>query len=76
MITPIDIGSESIFLIGGCRSASVDFSFMGSIFHRCLFDPVTSAPPKNGKPLLLSYLVGGVKDRALLAIRGEWLNRG
>jgi hypothetical protein len=39
---------------------------MGRHLHRFFVDPGTGAPPKNGKPLLLSYLVDGVKESTLL----------
>jgi hypothetical protein len=63
MITSIGIGSESVLKSGGCGSVSVDAIFMGSIFHQFLIDPVKGSPPENGKPLLLSYLMDGVKER-------------
>ena len=51
---------------GFCR-----FHVYGEHLSSVLFDPVMRAPPKNGKPLLLSYLVDGVKDRALPVIPVE-----
>lgn len=47
------------------------FHYHGEHLSSVLFDPVMRATPKNGKPLLLSYLVDGVKDRPLPAIPVE-----
>jgi len=72
MITPIDIGSESISHNWWMSFGFFRFRACGERPASALVDPVTGAPPKNGKPLLLSYLVVGVKESTLLkAILGE-----
>jgi hypothetical protein len=59
------VAANPVFLIVGFRSVAVDVTWMGRNLHWVLIDPVTGAPSKNGKPLLLSYLVDGVKERTL-----------
>jgi len=77
MITPIDIGSESISPNWWMSFGFFRFHAYGEHPASTLVDPVTGAPPKNGKPLLLSYLVGGVKESTLLkAILGERGKKG